>query len=44
MIGAAFSSFGLSRALAFEFLVKAAWNSVSAVVGVQVPAGLATSV
>ncbi len=33
----------MSTALAFGFLVYAAWNSVSATVGVQVPAGLATS-
>ena len=43
MIGAPFSSLGISAALAFGCAVNAAWNSVSAVAGVQVPAGFATS-
>ena len=44
MIGAPFSSFGISAALAFEWAVKACSNSLCAVVGVHVPAGVATSV
>ncbi len=44
MIGAPFSSLGISAALAFVCAVKAASNSVAAVGGVHVPAGLATSV
>ena len=44
MIGAPFSSFGISAAFAVLCAVSACWNSVAATVGVQVPAGLATSV
>ena len=43
MIGAPFSSFGMSAALAFEWAVNACSNSLCAVVGVQVPAGVASS-
>jgi hypothetical protein len=42
MIGAAFSSFGVSTELMFLWAVNACWNSVSATVGVQVPAGSPT--
>jgi len=43
MIGAPFSSFGISAALTPLWAVKACWNSLSATFGVQVPAGLAAS-
>src|SRR5580700_8084268 len=43
MIGAAFSSLGVSTPLAEELAVNACWNSVSAVGGSQVPAGCARS-
>src|SRR6516225_6540393 len=42
MIGAAFSSFGVSMALMFGCAVNCCWNSVSAVGGSQVPAALPT--
>src|SRR5580698_9360887 len=44
MIGAPFSSFGMSAALMFLWAVYCCWNSLSATSGVQVPAGLDTSV
>src|ERR1700761_3904914 len=44
MIGAPFSSFGISAAFALEFAVKACSNSLWAVVGVHVPAGVAARV
>ncbi len=43
MIGAAFSSFGISAALMFGWAVNCCWNSLSAVGGSQVPAGWLTS-
>src|ERR1700724_1921034 len=43
MIGAAFSSFGITAELMFLCAVKDCWNSLSAVGGSHVPAGLATS-
>ena len=43
MIGAPFSSFGISAALMFLCAVYCCWNSDSATDGVQVPAGLETS-
>jgi hypothetical protein len=43
MIGAPFSSFGISAALMFLCAVYCCWNSDSAVAGVHVPAGLLTS-
>ena len=43
MIGAAFSSFGISAALMFLCAVYCCWNSVSAVGGSQVPAVVPTS-
>src|SRR6266566_3987042 len=42
MIGAAFSSLGVSTALMFGCAVNCCWNSVSAVGGSQVPAALPT--
>ena len=42
MIGAAFSSFGVRTELMFLCAVNACWNSLSATVGVQVPAGSPT--
>ena len=42
MIGAAFSSFGVSTALMFLCAVNCPWNSVSAVGGSQVPAAVPT--
>src|ERR1700722_5444601 len=39
MIGAPFSSFGMSAELMFLFAVYCCWNSDSAVGGSQVPAG-----
>src|SRR5206468_13011138 len=42
MIGAAFASFGVRTDLMFWCAVKFCWNSLSATVGVQVPAGSAT--
>src|ERR1700742_2494857 len=44
MIGAPFSSFGMSAALMFLCAVYCCWNSDSAVGGSQVPAGLLTFV
>src|SRR6185437_8456744 len=44
MIGAPFSSFGMSAALIFLCAVYCCWNSDSAVGGSQVPAGWLTSV
>src|ERR1700681_1571377 len=43
MIGAPFSSFGMSAALMFLCAVNCCWNSDSATDGVHVPAGLDTS-
>src|ERR1700691_979975 len=43
MIGAAFSSFGETRELMFLCAVYACWNSLSAVGGSHVPAGVPTS-
>jgi hypothetical protein len=43
MIGAPFSSFGISAALMFGCAVYCCWNSLSAVGGSQVPAGWLTS-
>src|ERR1700722_7650131 len=43
MIGAPFSSFGISAALMFLCAVYCCWNSDSATDGVQVPAGLEPS-
>ena len=43
MIGAAFSSFGVRTELMFLCAVYACWNSLSAVGGSQVPAGVPTS-
>src|SRR5215471_3377526 len=43
MIGAAFSSFGVSTELMLGCAVNCCWNSVSAVGGSQVPAALPTS-
>ena len=43
MIGAPFSSFGMSAELAVLCAVNACSNSVAAVGGSHVPAGLATS-
>src|ERR1017187_6021431 len=43
MIGAPFSSFGISAALMFGCAVYCCWNSLSAVGGAQVPAGWLTS-
>src|ERR1700757_4543944 len=43
MIGAPFSSFGISAALMFLCAVYCCWNSDSAVGGSQVPAGWLTS-
>src|SRR6266571_4840409 len=42
MIGAAFASFGVRTELMFLCAVKFCWNSVSATVGVHVPAGSPT--
>ena len=42
MIGAAFSSFGISAVLMFGCAVNCCWNSLSAVGGSQVPGGLLT--
>ena len=42
MIGAAFSSFGVSTALMLLCAVNCCWNSLSAVGGSQVPAALPT--
>ena len=44
MTGAPFSSLGMSTALVDELAVKACSNSVAAVGGSHVPAGVATSV
>src|SRR5258708_2363223 len=43
MIGAAFSSFGISAVLMLECAANCCWNSDSAVGGSQVPAGVLTS-
>jgi hypothetical protein len=44
MMGAPFSSLGISAALMFLCAVYCCWNSLSAMCGTQVPGGLLTSV
>ena len=44
MMGAAFSSFGVTTELMFLCAVNCCWNSVYATLGVHVPAGMPTRV